>query len=108
MNATIGRIKALRATLLSDLHDLSDLGLGRAIGVQDANFIMIPVLTRGSSVADSVRAQRVYKALAEEEGVVVRYRGSEPGCSGCLRITVGTEEDNEIALEKLKKILERV
>jgi hypothetical protein len=31
-------------------------------------------------VADSTRAQRVYLTLAEEEGVVVRYRGSEIGC----------------------------
>lgn len=108
MKANIEKIKISRASLLSDLHGLRELGLGRAVGVQDANFILIPVLGRGSSVADSVRAQRVYKALAEEEGVVVRYRGSEPGCTGCLRITVGTEEDNKIALEKLKKTLERV
>ena len=108
MKANIEKIKVSRAALLSDLHDLRDLGLGRAIGAQDANFILIPVLARGSSVPDSVRAQRVYKALAEEEGVVVRYRGSEAGCPGCLRITVGTEEDNKIALEKLKKTLERV
>ncbi|KAI9444232.1 pyridoxal phosphate-dependent transferase [Lactarius indigo] len=108
MNANIERIKVSRAALLSDLHDLGYLGLGRAIGVQDANFILIPVLSRGTSVADSARAQRVYKALAEEDGVVVRYRGGEPGCPGCLRITVGTEEDNKIALEKLKKTLERL
>ena len=108
MNATIERIKVSRAALLSDLHDLRDLGLGRAIGTHGANFILIPVLAKGSSVADSVRAQRVYKALAEEEGVVIRYRGSEPGCTGCLRITVGTEEENKIVLEKLKKSLESV
>jgi histidinol-phosphate aminotransferase len=108
MNANIERIKASRVALLSDLYELRDLGLGPAIGVQDANFILIPVLTRGGSVADSGRAQRVYIALAEEEGVVVRYRGREPGCPGCLRITVGTEEDNKIALERLKKTLERV
>ena len=108
MNANVEKIKISRAALLSDLQDLRDLGVGRAIGVQDANFILIPVLSRGGSVADSGRAQRVYKALAEEEGVVVRYRGSEPGCPGCLRITVGTEEENKIALERLRKTLERV
>jgi len=59
MNANVERIKVSRAALLSDLHDLRDLGLGRAIGVQNANFILIPVLARGGSVADSVRAQRV-------------------------------------------------
>ncbi|KAH8998069.1 pyridoxal phosphate-dependent transferase [Lactarius akahatsu] len=36
MNANIERIKVSRAALLSELHDLRDLGLGSAIGVQDA------------------------------------------------------------------------
>jgi histidinol-phosphate aminotransferase len=69
---------------------------------------MVPLLAWGSSVPDSARAQRVYLKLAEEEGVVVRYRGNEVGCSGCLRITVGTEEENVIALGKLKKTLENL
>jgi histidinol-phosphate aminotransferase len=47
----------------------------------------------------------VYKALAEENGVVVRYRGGEMGCQGCLRITVGTEEENEVVLSKLGDVL---
>ncbi|KAH9039624.1 hypothetical protein EDB85DRAFT_2272680 [Lactarius pseudohatsudake] len=78
-------------------------GLGSAIGVQDANFILIPVLPKEILVADSVRAQCEYKALAEEGvvlGVVVRYQGSKSCCPGVC--TVGTEEDNKIALEKLK------
>ncbi|KAF6757759.1 hypothetical protein DFP72DRAFT_890578 [Ephemerocybe angulata] len=44
--------------------------------------------------ADSERAQKVYKYLAEQVGVVVRYRGNELGCEGCLRVTIGTEEEN--------------
>jgi histidinol-phosphate aminotransferase len=106
MREKIETLKASRAKLLSSLHSLKELGLGRAIGAQDANFILIPVLARGSSAPDSARAQRVYLTLAEEEGVVVRYRGNEAGCQGCLRISVGTEEENAVALEKLKKTLE--
>jgi histidinol-phosphate aminotransferase len=108
VRANIETLKASRAKLLSSLHGLKELGLGRAIGAQDANFILIPVLARGVSVPDSARAQRVYVTLAEEEGVVVRYRGSELGCQGCLRITVGTEEENAVALHKLKKTLENM
>jgi len=106
MRENIETLKASRAKLLSSLHSMKELGLGRAIGAQDANFILIPVLARGGSVADNGRAKGVYTTLAEEEGVVVRYRGGEPGCGGCLRITVGTEEENVIALTKLKKMLE--
>ncbi|KAI0287693.1 pyridoxal phosphate-dependent transferase [Russula brevipes] len=87
-------LKTSQAKLLSSLHD--------------ANFILIPVLARGGSVPDNARAQRVYVTLAEEEGVVVRYRGGELGCRGCLRITVGTEEENAVALRKLKKTLENL
>ena len=49
------------------------------------------------------------KTLAKKglEGMMVRYRGSEVGCVRCLRIT-GTEEENAIALTKLKKILESI
>jgi len=108
MRENIETLKASRVKLLSSLHSLKELGLGRAIGAQDANFILIPVLARGGSVPDSTRAQRVYLTLAEEEGVVVRYRGSEIGCQGCLRITVGKEEENAVALEKLRKTLENL
>lgn len=106
----IEKLKASRAKLLSSLHALKELGLGRAVGAQDANFILIPVLARDrdGSVPDNARAVRVYKTLAEEEGVVVRYRGSEVGCAGCLRITVGTEEENAVALTKLKKTLQNM
>ncbi len=108
MRKNIETLKASQVKLLSSLHSLKELGLGRAIGAQDANFILIPVLARGGSAPDSTRAQRVYLTLAEEEGVVVRYRGGEIGCQGCLRITVGTEEENAVALEKLKKTLENL
>ena len=108
MRENIETLKASRAKLLSSLHSLKQPAFGRAIGAQDANFILIPVLARGSSVPDSARAQLVYLTLAEEEGVVVRYRGNEIGCQGCLRVTVGTEEENAVALEKLRKTLENL
>lgn len=34
-----------------------------------------------------------------DHGVVVRNRGNEPGCAGCLRVTVGTQEENRRLLE---------
>jgi len=113
------RLDALRSQkqwLLSALASplLRELGVGTSIGSNDANFVLVPILERavgggngdlGNRKPDSNRAQRVYKALAEEEGVVVRYRGNEPGCAGCLRITVGTEEENAVVIKKLEDIM---
>lgn len=36
--------------------------------------------------------------------IIVRYRGSEPGCQGCLRITVGTPQENQLLLSRIKQL----
>lgn len=69
---------------------------------------MIPVLNRETGKPDNVRSERIYTELAEKEGVVVRFRGKEYGCEGCLRITIGTEEENEHLLQRLKDVLSRI
>jgi len=115
MRNKIGVLKSQRERLLLALASptLSRLGVGKTIGGNDANFMLVPILERRSGNGDdseerkpdSARAQRMYKTLAEQEGVVVRYRGGEPGCSGCLRITVGTEEENTVVIKKLEDLL---
>ncbi|KAI6002993.1 pyridoxal phosphate-dependent transferase [Pisolithus albus] len=95
-----------REELAQSLAGLSYLGLGPIIGGNHANFLVVPVVDKATRLPDNGRSQRVYKVLAEENGVVVRYRGSEPGCTGCLRITVGTPEENRVLLEKLRNVLE--
>jgi histidinol-phosphate aminotransferase len=50
----------------------------------------------------------VYERLAENSGVVVRFRGKEHGCLGCLRITVGTEEEVTRFLKEIQNVLEQV
>ncbi|KAJ7150954.1 pyridoxal phosphate-dependent transferase [Mycena crocata] len=97
----------LRKQLLAGLTDLSPLGVGSVIGGNDANFLVVPVLGADGK-PDNTRAQRLYRLLAEENGVVVRYRGSEPGCEGCLRVTVGTEEETKTALAKMRAILSEI
>ncbi|VDB92588.1 unnamed protein product [Peniophora sp. CBMAI 1063] len=104
MRSNVQTLLEQRTALLGLLKTVD--GLGPAIGGNDANFIMVPVLAKdGSGTPDSARAQRVYKTLAEEEGVVVRYRGNELGCPGCLRVTVGTEAENNVVVEKMRKVL---
>jgi histidinol-phosphate aminotransferase len=73
---------------------------GNILGGNDANFILVQVLN-SEGKADSPAAFRLYKHLAETDGIVVRYRGMELGCEGCLRITIGTPQENAMLLTKL-------
>lgn len=47
-------------------------------------------------------SQQVYKKMAND-GCVVRYRGNELHCCECLRITIGTPDENKTMLEMLVK-----
>ena len=49
-------------------------------------------------------ALTVYQKLAQE-GIIVRYRGNEPNCENCLRVTIGLPDENRHFLRTLKKIL---
>ena len=107
MREKVAKLIASRRLLLASLAELAPLGLGPSIGGNEANFVVVPVLEKnGSGLPDSARAQKIYKTLAEEGGVVVRYRGNEPGCAGGLRVTVGTDEENAELLRKLRNLLE--
>ncbi|KAK0223013.1 histidinol-phosphate aminotransferase [Armillaria fumosa] len=108
MQSKINTLIASRTKLLQSLSALADLGLGPSVGGNDANFIVVPILSKDGTKPDNLRSQKVYKSLAEENGVVVRFRGNEPGCEGCLRITVGSEEENEIVVRKLTEVLRQL
>ncbi|KAE9390310.1 histidinol-phosphate aminotransferase [Gymnopus androsaceus JB14] len=108
MRSKIETLTASRVALLKSLSGLAHLGLGSSIGSNDANFVMIPVLSKDGTRPDNVRSQKVYKALAEENGVVVRFRGNELGCEACLRITVGSEEENATVIRELELVLNQL
>ncbi|MFH5833013.1 histidinol-phosphate transaminase [Halalkalibaculum sp. DA384] len=59
----------------------------------DANFLLFKI----------EHARAVYQKLAEQ-GVIVRYRGNEPRCDNCLRVTVGTPDENDLFLSTLKEV----
>jgi histidinol-phosphate aminotransferase len=102
------KIKVLntnRDRLIQGLAKLAPLGVGAVIGGNHANFVVVPILSRSSDEPDNTRSNAIYKRLAEKLGVVVRFRGSEYGCKGCLRITVGSEEEVAAVLERLEKAL---
>ena len=58
----------------------------------DANFILVKV----------TNAHHLYNYLAAEE-VVVRNRSKEPGCEGCLRISIGTAAENNQLIQLLNE-----
>jgi histidinol-phosphate aminotransferase len=86
-------------------------GIGKFLGGAESNFLLVEMLdapaNQGGKPSNEI-ALRVYESLAEEKGVVVRFRGKEHGCLGCLRITVGTEKEVDRFLEEIKTVLESV
>lgn len=82
-------------------------GAGAILGSNEANFVLVQMLDLETrSKPDNDVAQMVYKRMAEEMGLVVRNRAKDLGCAGCLRITVGTKEENERCIELMKALLE--
>ncbi len=60
----------------------------------DANFLLFRIKN----------AEEIYRKLAEK-GVIVRYRGNEPHCENCLRVTIGMPDENIRFLKTLKEVL---
>ncbi|MFV0418759.1 MAG: histidinol-phosphate transaminase [Dysgonomonas sp.] len=73
--------------------ELAKLPYVEKIYPTDANFILIKVED----------ANGLYKQLADK-GVIVRNRDSVSLCAGCLRITVGTENENKTLIEVLNTL----
>ncbi|KAG9099077.1 histidinol-phosphate transaminase [Ceratobasidium sp. 370] len=105
MQSKIAVLNKNRVELLRGLSKLAPLGVGEVIGRNHANFVLAPILSKDGGEPDNTRSSVAYKRLAEELGVVVRFRGNEHGCKGCLRITVGSDEEVKVVLERLEKVL---
>ena len=98
-------ILAQRDRLLRDLPKVK--GIGRFRGGTASNFLLVEILdTQGKP--DNVTALATYERLAENRGVVVRFRGKEHGCLGCLRITVGTEKEVTRFLQEVEAVISQV
>lgn len=74
------------------MEAFSKLDVCRMVYPSKANFFL-------AKVDD---ANGMYKYLANE-GVIVRNRNNVNLCNGCLRITIGTPEENDVMLEKVMK-----
>ena len=83
------KILKQRERLLHELPNIS--GIGRFLGGADSNFLLVEILDKPRDEGgkpDNATALAVYETMAGSRGVVVRFRGKELGCTGCLRITV--------------------
>ena len=109
VKSNIAKIVAQRERLLVELPKVP--GVGRFVGGVDANFLLVEMLDgrrEEEGRPSNEVALAVYERLAETRGVVVRFRGKEVGCMGCLRVTVGTEKEIEKFLKEIRKVLEDV
>lgn len=90
IEAKIREIRENRSALVEALKKNSGV---EHIFPSDANFLLVRFK----------EAFETYKRLAAS-GVIVRYRGDQLHCAGCLRITVGTAEENAVLIQKLIEI----
>ena len=74
-------------------HDLTRAGI--TWWPSEANFVLIRI---GERHRDFVTAMR-------QRGILVRDRSSDPGCEGCVRITLGTTGQTERLLVALREVV---
>jgi histidinol-phosphate aminotransferase len=63
-----------------------------------ANFVLTRI---GAESGRFVRAMR-------ERGILVRDRSSDPGCQGCVRITLGSAEQTERLITALREVMNKM
>jgi histidinol-phosphate aminotransferase len=87
VNTMIREIVNERRSLEKDLPGLS---IVKRVNISDANFLLVEVTD----------PRAIYGHLLKK-GIVVRDRSRVELCEGCLRITVGTPDENRILLSAL-------
>jgi histidinol-phosphate aminotransferase len=74
-------------------QELQKIKIVKKIYPSDANFLLVKVM----------KAKDVYQKLVER-GIIVRDRSNVILCEDCLRITVGTQEENRALINELNAI----
>jgi histidinol-phosphate aminotransferase len=83
-------IKATVADREQLIADLQALDMVNRVYPSDANFVLAEVKDAGAT----------YNALVDQ-GIIIRDRSKVTLCEGCLRITIGTPEENKTLLAAL-------
>jgi histidinol-phosphate aminotransferase len=86
----VAEVKRGRARLERELKSL-----GLRFWPSRANFVL---MRAGPAHAEFVQALRA-------RGILVRDRNSDPGCAGCVRLTVGSEEHTRTLIDALRDMV---
>lgn len=86
----VAEIVSEREQLIKNLAEISCV---EKVYPTDANFVLVK----------TTDAEKTYRALLDEK-IVVRNRSNVELCAGCLRITIGTPEENTSLLNALRKL----
>ena len=90
INKQVQSILSERTLLIKELGNIDFVS---KIYPSDANFVLVKV--------DD--ANKRYNQLIDK-GIVIRNRTTQPGCENCLRLTIGTPEENKILINALKTL----
>ncbi|CAB9498548.1 Histidinol-phosphate aminotransferase [Seminavis robusta] len=85
----IAKVLAQRKVVMEKLNNLDFV---TEVFPSDSNFVLFRM---------KEKALECYKQMADG-GVVTRYRGTEIHCENCIRVTIGTEEENNKFLALLE------
>jgi len=77
---------------------LNELYFVTKVYPSDSNFLLVRL---------DKNSKEVYTSMADN-GIVVRYRGSELHCEECLRLTIGTADENKACVKLLKETYEMI
>ncbi|NQV75242.1 MAG: histidinol-phosphate transaminase [Bacteroidetes bacterium] len=92
VNNWIKETVAEREKLKSELNNLESV---LTIYPSDANFILVK----------TIRPKEIYQFMVNR-GIIIRDRSKVELCEGCLRITIGTPNENELLIEAFKNFEE--
>ena len=93
LDENIGLVLSQRKEVMKKLEELDCV---TEVFPSDSNFVLFRMKNK---------ALDTYKKMADA-GVVTRFRGTEIHCQECIRVTIGTEEENKKFLELLVKTWE--
>jgi histidinol-phosphate aminotransferase len=89
----VAEVRRGRADLEQELKNL-----GVQYWPSHANFVLVRI---GPAHAEFIQAFR-------ERGILIRDRNTDPGCEGCVRLTVGSREHTRILIEALRDVVKRL